>query len=63
LPASAEDAKSVPLEYRFGDDLVHAAPKSSSGEVLYVRTRHQRESLVRVREDWLSELYQSAENL
>ncbi|HET6338202.1 MAG TPA: hypothetical protein VFG30_33495 [Polyangiales bacterium] len=63
LSAGAEDAKSDPIEYRFGDDMVHGAAKSSSGEVLYVRKRQERESLVRAREHWLPELYRSVETL
>jgi hypothetical protein len=68
LAAAAEEfgpatSSSVPTEYHFGDDMVRGSQKSSSGEVLYVRTRQSRESLVRVREHWLPELYQSVEDL
>jgi hypothetical protein len=68
LRAAAEESgpapsSSAPTEYRFGDDMVHGSQKAPSGEVLYVRTRESRESLVRVREHWLPELYQSIEDL
>ncbi len=61
--ASAQDAKSEPIVYDFGEDLVHGSAKSSRGEVLHVRKRSMRESLVRVREHWLPELYRAAEEL
>jgi hypothetical protein len=62
MPAQADDTKSEPIHYDFGDDLVRGAGKSSSGEVLFVRPRRDRESLVRAREHWLPELFRSVEN-
>jgi len=59
----ADDASSTPLVYLFADDEILIAPKSGSGERLLVRKRGARESLVRVRETWLPELYESVENL
>ena len=61
--ARAEDPKSDPVVYEFGDDMVHGSSKSSHEEVLHVRKRPTRESLIRVREHWLPELYRTAENL
>ena len=61
--ARAEDPKSDPVVYEFGDDMVHGGSKSSEGEVLHVRKRPTRESLIRARENWLPELYRTAENL
>ena len=61
--ACAQEATSTPIEYRFDDDMVQGSQKSSSGEVLYVRARKQRESLVRAREHWLPELFHSVEQL
>lgn len=61
--ARAEDAKSDPVVYDFGDDMVHGSTKSSKGEILHVRKRSMRDSLVRVREHWLPELYRSVEKL
>jgi hypothetical protein len=61
--AHAKDGTSTPVEYQFGDDLIHGSNKTSAGEVLYVRKRDARASLVRAREHWLPELYRSIEDL
>jgi hypothetical protein len=61
--AHAEDATAAPIDYRFDDDLVHGALQAPPNEVLFVRTRTPRESLVQVREHWLPELFSSVEDL
>jgi hypothetical protein len=61
--AAAEDSKSDPTVYEFGDDLVRGDLKSSPNDVLQVRKRSARESLIRVREDWLVELFRTGERL
>jgi len=67
LPSSAlaEDPRPLPdtLSYTFEDDLVGAGQRSSNLELLRVRPRKARESLLRVREHFIAELYKSAENL
>lgn len=64
LPASAL-AKDDPdvVNYTFEDDLVGATDRSSHLELLRVRPRKARESLVRVREHFIPELYKSVEDL
>jgi hypothetical protein len=61
--AVAEDSKSDPIVYEFGDELVHGELESSPEAVLPVRKRSARESLIRVREDWLVELFRAGERL
>ena len=63
--ARAEDAREVPdvLNYTFEDDLVGANRRSSDLMLLHVRMRKARESLVRVRENFIPELYKSVEDL
>lgn len=66
VPASvhAEDASSAPpTEFKFEDDLVQGAVPAPGGEILTVRSRGKRESLIRVRENWVVELYKSVEKL
>jgi hypothetical protein len=43
--------------------LVRGDLKSSPNDVLQVRKRSARESLIRVREDWLVELFRTGERL
>jgi hypothetical protein len=62
-PAVAEDSNTEPTEYHFDDDLVDGTARAPTGEVLFVRKRGARESLIRVREHWIRELYQSVEEL
>ena len=64
--ARAEDARSAPhetTEYRFDDELVAGDTLSPNLEVLHVRTRKDRDSLVRVRMDYVRELCKSVESL
>jgi hypothetical protein len=61
--AAAEDAKSDPVVYEFSEDLVRGDLKTSSDTVLHVRKRGASEPLIRVREDWLVELFRTAEQL
>lgn len=61
--AGAEDTHNTPAVYTFGDDLVRGQQKSGSGEILVVRTRDERESLVKARTHWLPELFRSVEDL
>lgn len=52
-----------PTRYSFEDDQVFADTERPMGEVMMVRRRGQRESLVRVRDSFVVELLQSAEAL
>lgn len=62
--ASAKDAsEDTPVEFSFEDDLVSGSVPSPLGEVLTVRTKGKRESLIRVREQWVREMCQSVEDL
>lgn len=61
--AQADDGSSDTTEYKFDDTLVDGSMPSAKGEVLFVRKRAQRESLIRVREHWVRELLHSVENL
>jgi len=67
-PASAEEPKPNPprgelTAYRFDDDLVTGDTANPNGEVLHVRKRRERESLVRARTHWVPELLKTAEDL
>ena len=61
----AQDAAgaAAPLDYRFDDELVLGDTAAPTGEVLQVRTRGWRASLIRAREHWITELCKSVENL
>jgi hypothetical protein len=63
--ALAEEPRPLPdtLSYTFEDQLVDANQRSSDLELLRVRTRRARESLLRIREHFIPELYKSAEDL
>ncbi|HKU38773.1 MAG TPA: hypothetical protein VJR89_11520 [Polyangiales bacterium] len=63
LPGSALAEDPDVVNYTFEDDLVGATERSSNLEVLRVRTRKARESLIRVREHFIPELYESVEDL
>ena len=52
-----------PLKYSFDDHLVDADDRSPHLELLRVRPRDARESLIRVREHFVPELYKSVEDL
>jgi len=49
--------------YRFDDELVTGDGANPNGEVLLVRKRHDRESLVRARTHWVPELIKTADDL
>jgi hypothetical protein len=61
--ASADDHRPAPTEFSFDDTRVDGTLQAPKGEVLFVRKRAQRESLIKVREKWVDELVQSVENL
>ena len=65
-PALAEDAQDDGnnlTTYTFDDDLVHGDLVSPNGEILMARRRLSRDSLVRVRENFVPELLKSIEQL
>ena len=61
--ARAEDSTATTTEYKLDDTQVDGALQAPHGEVLIVRKREARESLIRVREHWVHELLHSVENL
>lgn len=58
---SAQDAADT--TYDFEDDLVQGDLMRPDGEMLNVRRRGQRDSLIRVREHFIPEMLKSVENL
>lgn len=64
-PAQAEEPNGPRnvTEYGFDDDLVRGDLFAPGGEVLKGRKRLPRESLIRVREQFVVELLKSVENL
>lgn len=64
-PAQAEEPSGAGnvTEYGFDDDLVHGDLVAPRGEVLRSRKRLPRESLIRVREQFVVELLKSVERL
>ena len=66
-PAAAEEPKSDGrgdlTAYEFDDELVNGDNANPNGEVLHVRKRGQRESLIRARTHWIPELLKTSENL
>jgi hypothetical protein len=65
-PASAQDhARPAAAEttFTFDDDRVDGEYRRALGEVLHVRTRHGRESLVRPRPHFIPELLVSVERI
>lgn len=67
LPAAAEEPTSDPrgelTAYSFEDELVTGDQVNPNGEILHVRKRGQRESLIRARTHWVPELLKTAEDL
>jgi hypothetical protein len=61
--AAADTFDGRVTDYRFDDDQVFGDHPNPDGEVLRVRTRDQRESLVRARTHFIPELLKSVENL
>jgi len=65
-PAFAQDAPAAgggPTTYDFEDDLVTGDLVRPDGELLNVRRRGARTSLIRVREHFIPEMLKSVENL
>jgi len=65
-PASAQDAPAGgggETTYDFEDDLVTGDLVRPDGELLNVRRRGQRNSLIRIREHFIPEMLKSVENL
>jgi len=63
-PANTPDAADADVtRYHFDDDLVRGGVPAPAAEHLYVRRRSERESLVRVRTQFVDELLKSAEHL
>jgi hypothetical protein len=67
-PAAAEEPKKNDprgelTAYRFDDELVTGDGANPNGEVLLIRKRRDRESLVRARTHWVPELLKTAEDL
>lgn len=60
-PASAQDGEAT--TYDFEDDLVQGDLVRPDGELLNVRRRGRRASLIRVREHFIPEMLKSVENL
>jgi hypothetical protein len=66
LPARADEpprARSETTTYAFEDELVQGGTVGPDGEVLHVRKRSERGSLIRVRTQYVAELLKSAETL
>lgn len=61
--AAADTSDGRITDYRFDDDQVFGEHPNPDGEVLRVRTRDQRESLIRARMHFVPELLKSVENL
>ena len=66
-PAAAEDpspdARGDTTSYSFEDQHVTGDTVNPNGEVLHVRKRGERESLIRARTHWIPELLKTAEHL
>lgn len=64
-PARAEEPRGPAdvTEYRFDDDLVRGDLVAPNGEILRSRRRGTRESLIRIREQFVVELLKSIERL
>ena len=65
--ARADDARAAPddnvTSYQFEAESVHGDLRTPYGEILQVRVRGERSSLIRVRENFIAELLKSAERL
>ncbi len=62
-PASAQDGEPEATTYDFEDDLVSGDLVRPDGEMLNVRRRGRRASLIRIREHFVPEMLKSVENL
>ena len=63
LPSAALAEDPDVVNYSFEDELVGATDRSPHLELLRVRMRDARESLIRVREHFIPEVYKSVEDL
>jgi hypothetical protein len=66
VPALAQEPPSgepPPTEYNFDDDLVQGDLVRPDGEMLNVRRRGRRGSLIRIREHFIPEMLKSIEDL
>jgi hypothetical protein len=65
IPALAQDAAEEPAatEYNFDDELVDGDLVRPDGEMLNVRRRGRRGSLIRIREHFIPEMLKSIEDL
>jgi hypothetical protein len=65
VPALAQEASGEPppTEYNFDDDLVEGDLVRPDGEMLNVRRRGRRGSLIRIREHFIPEMLKSIEDL
>jgi len=61
--AFAQDQQEGATTYDFDDDLVTGDLVRPDGEMLQVRRRGQRTSLIRIREHFVPEMLKSVENL
>jgi hypothetical protein len=61
--ASAQDRDDPVTRFEFEDDLVRGDLVRNDGEILHVRRRRTRDTLIRARESFVAELYKSVENL
>lgn len=62
-PVSAQDGGGDTTTYDFEDDLVTGDLVRPDGEMLNVRRRGSRSSLIRIREHFVPEMLKSVENL
>ncbi|MEM9069475.1 MAG: hypothetical protein AAGE52_13255 [Myxococcota bacterium] len=62
-PASAQDDGGDATTYDFEDDLVSGDLVRPDGELLNVRRRGRRSSLIRIREHFIPEMLKSVEDL
>ena len=64
VPARAPDTEEPPpTEYNFDDELVDGDLVRPDGEMLNVRRRGRRGSLIRIREHFIPEMLKSTEDL
>ncbi len=62
-PVEAQDGEVEATTYDFDDDLVTGDLVRPDGELLNVRRRGQRSSLIRIREHFIPEMLKSVEDL
>lgn len=62
-PIAHADDPQAETRYDFEDELVRGDLVRPDGEILEVRRRHGRRTLIRIRESFVAELYKSVERL